>query len=326
MPDYIGRRVSVGVGLESVYGTAVAPAFWPRHMKFGFKPMQATVDNESAMGRNEGINDSAVAATWAEGPIQGKVYDLSIGAFLANMFGAPTTTDNADSDATIKDHTFNVSTSNQAAKALTVTRVTPVNTNRFAMGTLESLELTCEQEAWVMMSGGLKSIAGATNTDTASYAVENSFTSKHVIVKLATDTSGLSAASGLAIKKLRLTMKRSVERYVPFGGTAPTAFNTGRWDFDGEVTLKYAAADLEAIWYANTRQALQISIVNTDVTIGAAAHPGLVFTAPKVRLNTFDLNDDLDAVIEQTIGIKGEFDSSAGYMLRPVLTNNQASY
>ena len=96
--EFIGRRVSVGLGVESTYGTEVAPTIWPRHMKLGFQRKTTRVENESAMGRVEGVNDSAVVEQWAEGVLEGKVYDLSIGYLLYNIFGTLVTTDNADAN------------------------------------------------------------------------------------------------------------------------------------------------------------------------------------------------------------------------------------
>jgi hypothetical protein len=167
---------------------------------------------------------------------------------------------------------------------------------------------------------------GATSADTAAFVAENAFTSKHVSVKLASNVAGLSRASALSIKSMRLTLSREVTRFTPLGASEPTAFDVGGLTVEGELTLNYEGTNLEALWYANTQQALSIAIKNTDATIGNSANPGLVFTMPKVRLNTFDQGDDLDAVVEQTVGFTAELDTSAAYMVRAVLTNTQASY
>src|SRR5690242_2756206 len=122
--DFYGRRVAVGVGIESTYGTAVAPTMWPRHMKLGFQRKTTTIQNTSAMGRNEVVNEGAITETWAEGPFEGKAYDLSIGYFLLNMFGTLATTANSDTSGSVKNHTFDVA-QNGIAKTLTFTRVDP---------------------------------------------------------------------------------------------------------------------------------------------------------------------------------------------------------
>jgi hypothetical protein len=177
-----------------------------------------------------------------------------------------------------------------------------------------------------MVNGTLQALVGATASDTAAYVGENSFTSKHVTVKIASNVAGLGAASALSIKNLKLTISRDTMKYFPHGSIDPAAINIGPFAVEGELVLRYDSSTLESLWFANTQQALRISIVNTDVVIGAAANPGLVFTLPKVRLNTFDVSDDLDEIVEQTVGFTAELDVSAGYMIRGVLTNVQASY
>src|SRR4051812_7673129 len=112
MSDFQGRRVAVGLGLETTPGTEVSPAQWMRQMKLNFQRKVTSIQNESAMGRVEKVNDSAITEEWAEGDLEGKVYDVSIGYLLANMLGAPVTSDNADSNAAVKDHTFDVAQNN----------------------------------------------------------------------------------------------------------------------------------------------------------------------------------------------------------------------
>jgi hypothetical protein len=294
-------------------------------MGLDFQRKTTSIQNESAMGRNEKVNDSAIIEEWAEGDLEGKVYDLSIGALLYNIFGTLVTSDNADSNAAVKDHTLDVAQSN-IAKTLTIARVDPIASRRHAYGTLENLEITAEQGGWVMVKGALQALVGASASDTAAYAAENSFTSKHVTAKIASNVAGLGAASALSIKNLRLTISRDTSKFFPHGSIDPSVINIGPFAVEGELVLRYDANTLENLWFANTQQALQISIVNSDVTIGAAAHPGLVFTLPKVRLNTFEMSDDLDEIVEQTVGFTAELDVSAGYMIRGVLTNTQSAY
>src|SRR3954447_23421828 len=98
MPEFIGRRVAVGVGVEATPGTAVAPAHWIKHTSLDFQRKNTRVENDSAMGRNEGVNDSAIVEEWAEGTLEGKVYDQSIGYLLYNVFGALVTSDNPDAN------------------------------------------------------------------------------------------------------------------------------------------------------------------------------------------------------------------------------------
>jgi hypothetical protein len=167
---------------------------------------------------------------------------------------------------------------------------------------------------------------GATGTDTPAYTAENLFSSKHVSIALATNIAGLSGATPLAATSLKLKIDRKATPFVPLGTVDPATFNTGAWVVTGEFVLPYDGSTQHDLVFNNTIQALQIQLKNTDVTIGTASNPAVTFTAPKARLNTWTLGNNLDQRIDQTIGFKCELDVTAGYMLQAVLTNTKATY
>lgn len=328
MPNnqFIGRRVPVGLGLESTPGTEVAPTDWIRQTKLGFQRKSTTVQNDSAVGRNEKVSDSATVEQWAEGNLEGYVGDLTIGYLLYNMFGSVTTANNADVSNSVKDHTFSVAQT-QVTKTLTVVRKDPLTTRRHGFATIEQLDITGAAGEYVKFTASLKAKAGVTSSDSAAYATtENGFTAKHVTVKLASNTAGLTGATALGVKSFKLTLKRSVDAYFVAGSLDPAAFNTGAWEASGEMVLMYADTTLESTWFANTQQAMSLAIKNTDVTIGTAANPALTFTAPKVRLNTFSMSDDMDNVVEQTVGFYCELDLTSGNAIQALLTNLSTAY
>lgn len=323
--QFIGRRVNVGLGIEATPGTSVAPTDWTRQMSLDFQRTTGTIQNESALGRIEKVNDSAVVSEWAEGKLEGKVWEITFGYLLYNMFGAVATTTNADASGTVKDHTFTVGQSN-TAPTLTVVRKDPVSNRRHALGTLQDLEISGEAGDWVKYSSTLKALSGTTGSDTVSLTTEHDFTSKHVTLKLATSTGGLGAASAIAVKSFKLKMERSLDPYVPVGAIDPTTFNTGSWEASGEFVLQYLDGTYETDWFANTIKAMSLTLNNTDVTIGTSAHPQLVFTAPQVRLNTFSMSNDLDKVVEQTVGFYCEFSTGSSSALSAVLSNLKTLY
>jgi hypothetical protein len=322
---FIGRRVSVGFGIESVSGTGVAPAAWFKHLSLDFQRRTTVIQNDSAIGRQEKNNDSAIVGKYADGKFEGKVGDITIGYLLYNIFGDLATTTNADASGNVKDHTFNVSQT-KVSPSLTVARVDPKTSRRHALAMIAELEIAFETGGWVKVNGSLSAKVGTTSSETVAFAAENEFTSKHIISKLAANVSGIGAATALETKSGKITIKRDVTAFIPQGTDEPVSFDIGPTDFTGELVLRYLNTTQEDLWFANTVQALKIAISNTDVTIGTSAHPGLAFTAPRVRLSSFGMSNDLDSIVEQTVGISGELDMTAGYMLRAVLTNLQTSY
>ncbi|SIS11330.1 phage tail tube protein [Williamsia sterculiae] len=322
---FLGRRVSIGFGVETTPGTSVAPSFFFKHLSLDFQRRKTNIKNESAMGRNEKYNDSADVAFWADGKFEGKVGDISIGYILANVIGAPVTTANADASGTVKNHTFDIS-STVLPPALTTTRIDPKTNRRHAMSYISDVEIKIETGGWLTVSGKISAKKGATGTDTRSFVYEREFTSTHVFAKLANNVAGLAAASEVDVKTITIKLVRPVDPYIPLHASEPASFDLGEFEISSEVVLRYRNTTYEDLWYNNTIQAFQVTASNTDVTIGTATNPTLTFTVPRARVNDFGMNTDLGNYVEQTLTIDGELDTVAGYLVRAVLTNTQTGY
>jgi hypothetical protein len=325
MPNpFIGRRESIGVGIETAPGTAVAPQSFQRHLALTLDQKTTVAQNKSAMGRIEDINDSAVTEEWSEGSVNGKVTDLTFGYFLLNMFGTDTATIHA-TETTVYDNLFTV-LQTSPPPSLTFCRVNPIQTRRYALGYQSSLEIDIKQNDWVQFTSTIVAKNGTNATDTAAYVAEREFTSKHVTTKIATNIAGLTAATPLQIKSLKLKLDRKQDRFTPVGAIDPVSFDSEAFTVTGSFVLRYTDTTLEALGLANTAQAMSIAIVNTDTTIGTAANPGVTFTLPQVRLAPVTLDNTLDQVLSQTINFTAEINLTAGYMIQALLTNTQNGY
>lgn len=319
-----GRLESVGVGKETTNGTAVAPAAWQQHLALTLDQKTTQVQNSSALGRLENINDSQVAAQWAEGSLQGKVTDLTIGYFLMNLFGQVSPALHAG-ETTVYDNTFSVNNTT-VPPTLTIARVNPNVSRRYALAEVTDFELDIKAGDWATFTASLMSRVGATASDTPAYVAENEFTSKHTTVKYASTVAGLSSGTTLDVKSVKLKITSKVDRYVPFGALDPTSFDQNDFEVTGELVLRYNDTSLETLGLANTREALSITLKNTDTTIGTSTNPSLTFTMPKVRFSPITLDNNLNQVLNQTVAFTAELDTTAGYMLQALLTNTKNGY
>lgn len=323
---FIGRRDAIGVGLEATAGTDVAPQAWQRHLKLNLDQKTTRAENKSAIYRIEDISDSAVTEEWAEGSINGKITDLTHGYFLANMFGTNAATLHPG-ETIVYDNTFSVNQSN-TVPTLTFARVNPnAGSKRYAFGNISDYELDVKAGDWAQFTAKINSNVGATASDTAAYVTtENEFTSKHVVVKNASTISGLTGATALQVKSLKLSIARKWDRFTPLGQIDPAAWDSESFGVTGELVLRYTDTTLEGLGLANTLQAMSIALTNTDTTIGSATHPSLTFTMPQVRFMPITLDDNLDKVINQTVKFTAEFNTANSYMIQAVLTNLQNGY
>lgn len=319
---FIGRRESVGVGIETVSGTGIAPQAFQRHLALTLDPKTTVAQNKSAMGRVENINDSAVTEQWMDGSINGKVTDQTIGYFLLNIFGQVSAALHP-TETTVYDNTFTVAAT---PPTLTLARTSPVRSRRFAMATLTDLEIDIKQNDWVQFTATVTSKAGATSTETVVFTAENEFTSKHTVLKFASTVAGLSGATATQAKSIKLKISRKAERFTPLGTIDPVSFDPNEWSVTGTIVTRYTDTTMEDIAFLNTAQAMSLSLINTDTTIGTSANPALVFTAPQVRLSPITLDNKLDQTLSQTINLTGELNLTLGYMLQAVLTNLKNGY
>jgi hypothetical protein len=324
MTVFIGRKELIGVGIEATPGTGVAPQAWQRLLALTLDPNTTVIENTRAMGRIETNNDSAVTEQWVEGSINAKITDFVFGYFLLNFFG----TVNAalhSGETTIYDNTFTLNQSN-ITPSLTLSRVNSVNPRRFPMVTQSDLEIDVKQNDWAQFTSTVMGLQGATASDTTALVTEHEFTSKHVNIKVASTQAGLTSATALQLKSLKMKLSKKVDRFTPLGTVTPVSFDNESVSVSGTIVLRYTDHTLEDLGYANTAQFMSIDMKNTDTTVGTATNPELYFQLDQARLAPITLDNNLDQVLSQTINFTGELNMSTGSMIKAVLTNAQNGY
>lgn len=316
---FIGRQDSIGIGKEATPGTAVAPTAFIRQAALTLDQKTETTDNTTALGRVEGSDDSAVTEQWAEGSVNGIVTSGdSTGLLLLNLFGSEAY---ALKEAGVGTHTFSVS-QNTLPPALTFARSNPNASRRHSLGYQSDFQIDVKQADYAMFTSTITARTGATSTETVAYSTtESRFTSKHVTVGIASNVAGLSSPTMLQLKSLTLKISRKQDRFTPLGTIDPVSFDPEDFNVSGTLVLRYTDTSVETLGLANTAQAMRISLVNTDTTIGATSNPGLVFTLAKTRFEPITLDSNLNQVLNQTINFKGELSVADGFMIQPVLTN-----
>lgn len=326
MSDYIGRNVAVGLGIEGTgedRGVAVAPQFWVRHLSLSFKRKGETVQNESALGRREKFSDSETVKQWAEGQLGGKVNTKSFGVILLAAFGTIT----SSTSGAGYEHEFEVDQSN-TPQSLTVAKVDGVNSRRHALAMIKSLEVTIETGEYVKFTADIVAKQGTSSSETVAYVEEYEFTSKHAYVKFddVDDVAGAEAATASAIKSGKITLDLGVEAWHELGDTEPAEIHAGAIEVTGEIVARHSDGSYEDMYHNNTKKAMVLGFANTDVDLGGGLNPSVEFRLPKVAVTDYDTSDDLDAIVEQTMGLTGELSTTSGYTVKAYLVNDVEEY
>lgn len=321
-----GRKVAVGIGKESTRGTAVAATYWVKHLEQNLHPDVTKALNESGLGVLDKYNDSDIMKQLGAGEIGGKITDKSFGLILAAAFGAaPTTTTNSDVSGNVKDHTYAQSQSNQPL-TLTLSTKDANRDEQYAMAVLASLDVEVVVGEWAKFKATFISKAPANATNTVSYVAENEFKPKHAAFKLASSLAGLNAASAVSIKSFKFTVDRVAEDYPVLGSVDPSDIFSKELQIKGDITLLFDSLTHRTSYLADTEQAARIDLINSDVTIGTAAHPEIKIDFAKIAFSEWSTDEGLDAMVEQTIGFQALYSLSDAKTWQAVITNLVTSY
>lgn len=311
---YIGRREAIGFGIGTDPAVTVAPQGWIRWLDQDVQPKLEIIENESAMGVAEKINDSEVVGKWVEGTIGGKVTEVGVGFPLLGIFGSVTT---GAVVGGVYPHTFDVNQSS-IPPAITLAKVTPIQSKRHSYTTFDTFELTAEEKGWVQVSSAVKARIGETSTEVVALTSEKEFTSKNIVLKTAASSAGLAAAPAIAAKSLKLNIERPSEMWFPLGGDDNPVFDRGVFEAKGEFVIRYLSTDVEDDYLSNAIKAMSIKMAN-----GATS---LEFIATKVRFRELEKSSDRDEIVTQTVSFYCELDTTAGKAIQAVLKNPRASY
>lgn len=318
----LGRQVKYGIGK----GADAAATKWVNQLKFELNPKSEYINNESAYGVIEKTNQSDITKKWAEGSLEAKLTSGFAGDILLASFGTVVTSDNADTDPTVKDHTFTIN-QNISGQPYTFYRKDGLSTEKYTLGRVGNFELSMELDDYIKYTADVMAKVGVTTTATPAYNDETEFVAKHFSVKTAANTAGLAAALNISsVESFTLTANSNIEADFQAGDVEPYGFTSRGYELSFEMTARYNDTVYETAYRNGTTVALQVTAKNTDVTIGATAKPGLVFTAPKVNITDWARSEDLDSPITQTFTGTIHYSAADAYALRGVLTNTTAAY
>lgn len=329
MSKGIGRKMQVGIAKETSRGTAESAAtYWApfSEAEINEKDEKALVD--MSYGLIEESQGEEIVKQWAEATVKAPVTDKHFGLLLLAALGSVSTGDNADSDSSVKDHTFSVAQSAQH-QALTLFLDDPLGGQDYkhAMGVLSSLELNYERGKFIEYSANFMAKKGQTASLSPATTTEYRFLPQHLSFKLASDISGLDGASAISIKSLKLTIEKNVESDDVLGSVAPADFLNKSFTITGELEAIWQnESDFKTAALAGTAKAMRIDLVNSGVTIGNAANPRLKIDLAKVVFGEFANPIKINDVMVQSLSFKAHYSTGDTKMVEALMTNTVASY
>lgn len=324
MAKIIGARVAVGMGKESVRGTAVAPTYWVPWVSINFDDKVAKFVSEEALGVIDDAAEEFVGERWGEGDIEGEIRDKSFGLLLLATFG---TVNSAVKETTAYNHTFTLAQTNQH-QSLTIAVDDPNGDKQFPLAMIEKLSLDFVLGQIMRYTASFISKGSESASVSKTITLENKFIPTMATIKLASARSGLAAASPIKIQSLKLTINKNLKRKQMLGTMSPDDIINQAISIEGTIQLPYEDQTYLNYQLNQTYMAMSIDILNTGVTIGASSNPRLQIIFPRCSFRDWTNDRPKGELAEQTIGFKAMRDvtNSEDLMYQTILTNVATSY
>jgi hypothetical protein len=324
MSKFIGRLADIGIAKEAVRGTAEGSVdFYLPKVSLSLDDGIEQVIDESSIGVIEDSTDAAVVAKFAEGEIEGNVYDKSFGLLLLAALGQVSTT--GPSQTTVYTHAFSVLQSAQHP-ALTLFLDDPNQDYKYALAMIQSLELEVMLGQYARYRAAFRSKVGATATLSPSYSTENHFLPQHGSLKVATDLSGLDAASAIDVRSVKLSVNKNIEDDRKLGSLDAADILNKQISVEGSLELVFNDNTFKTDMLADTAKAMRLRLTNTNVTIGSSLNPQLTVDLAKVKFGTFERNYENDGIVTAAVEFKAFYSAADTAMIEGELINEQASY
>ena len=329
MSKGIGKLFQIGVAKESVRGTAQTSAsYW-----LAFTDVSPEEKWENAVDvQSYGVIEDSISETrvknWMEGAIAAPLSDQSFVLLLLSLLGTDTPTLHAG-ETTVYDHALTVA-QNAQHQSVTVFVHDPLAAQDYshALCVVHKIDLNYVLKDFVNFSASIMGQQGAQkSTFSPSQSVENRFVPQHLTFKTATNLAGLSAASPIAVKSLKLSIDDSIESQDVLGNVTPADFLNKEFKIDGTIEAIWQnESDFKTNAVANTPQALRLDLLNSAVTLGSATHPEIKIDLAKVYFTEFGRPIKTKDVVYQTLKFKAVYSVSDTQMVKITCTNTVASY
>lgn len=324
MTKFIGRLADIGIAKEASRGTAETDVdFYLPKVSLSIDDGIEQIIDESSVGVIEDSTGASVIAKFAEGEIEGNIYDKSFGLILLAALGQVSTTGPAETS--VYSHAFSILQSAQHP-SLTLFLDDPNQDYKYALAVLKSLDLDVMLGQYARYKAAFRSKVGATATLSPSYAAENHFLPQHGSLKIAANLAGLGAASAINIRSIKLSVQKNVEDERRLGSLEQADILNKQVAVEGTVELVFNDETFKTQMLADTAQAMRIRLTNSDVTIGSTLNPQLTIDLAKVKFSNFERGYGNDEITTATVKFKGFYSLADTAMVTAELINTQSSY
>lgn len=224
----IARKNSIGIGI----GSSVPAQTSVRWLDENVQLKTDVIENDSAMGIVEKVNDSDIAAKWVEGE---SLAARSPSSRSDSSCSTTTVRSLPVQQSVASIRTPSASTNRQSllewptsARHGSRLRKTPLTTERQNKLTIDTLEITAEEKSSVTYSAAIKATIGTDFTEIPAFITESEFQAKNIVVQEASTAAGLAAAPTKRVFSFKLNSERPSEAESPLCPSRFSSTNHGK--------------------------------------------------------------------------------------------------
>jgi len=324
MSKGIGRLFALGLAKESTRGTAISAAtYWLPFDDLTFDEKFDNVVADQAVGVIENSINEYRVKNYADGSFKVPMVDQSTGLLFLSMLGTQAVSTVATG---VYAHTFTVGETAQHP-SLTLFIHDPLSGTDYshANGVIHKMEIDAELKKFVQLSCSARAQKGVSQSSfSPSILAENRFIPQYMSFKYATSVSGLSGATAIALKSIKLSIDANIEDQEVLGSVGPADFLNKEFKVEGQFEAIYQnLTDFKNVALAtpNVLQAIGVTLTNTDVTIGSASNPTLAITLDQVAFTEYGRPIKVKDLVYQTVKFRATYSLANSEMIKVVLTN-----
>ncbi len=302
MAVFSGRRVNVGIGLETTRGTAVAPAYYIPELDVSMRDKPTSLYDESSFGNVMKSSSKATTLINGDGSISSNLWARGLYYWLALLFGQLPTTTDVSGDTAAKKHAFALLNSNEHLSA-TLALTDPNQDVRYPLAMIDSVKITWAVGESPKIEVQIITQKSASATNTVAYAVDSKFVPTQASFKLADALSGLAAASVLAdIKSFSMEFKKNLspQQTADSSDTYSGIYNTD-FEVSGSIEKLYRDTTYRGYALQDTIKAMEFALSDSLNKAGTTTPTSLKFSLAKVAFEDAEPNYGLSDISTETL-------------------------
>lgn len=324
MSDIIGKQIEIGVGVETVRGTAKSTAEkWAKKTKATVVERAEKAIDASTRGRIEDSIGARIVRKWVEGTLEGNLHADLVGFFLYNIYGAVASTNPATG---VYSHAFTVANSIQHASLSLYAKDGSVQQRVFAGAMVKELTIGAAIDEYVNMSVGFLARTGASNAASPTYAAtEYDFVARDITLKFADTEGALGAATAIKAKDIEIAWSQNLTPNHVIGAYTPDDIYNVSHAIEIKFSRAFTDTTFKDLFLANTYKYVSVSIIG-EADLGSGQRPTLTLILNRAQILDWNRDGAANALVSEPVRVKAFYNETDGEMSSVTLINKTSEY